>query len=95
MVLYYRMPFDFKTPIGYLIANAVLYSLLKCIYFYAAVGSSINIGAWLFVMKFIEDIQNDTKSINKIAKSKKNQSKLLNRLSDSIQFHSNTKELSI
>lgn len=71
MVLYYMVPFDCKTPIGYLIAVTSLYLVHTCIFLIAGVIVSLEIGALLLMMEFIQDIQNDIKSINKIVKLKK------------------------
>lgn len=96
MVLFYRLPFDLKTPIGYLIAIVMLYYVLTFIYLFAAVVVSLEIGFYLLVMESIKDIKNSIGSINETAKLKRNQSqKIEEHLRDSIQFHTIVKGLSI
>ena len=90
----YRFPFDWKNPIGYLMALALMYLVLKCLYFFGAVGSSLEITSYLLMMEFMKDVQNDIKLMNEIAKSNKNLSEMLKQLRVSIEFHSNMKKLS-
>lgn len=89
------MPFDWKTPIGYIIALTLQYFGLAYLYSFTAFILSIEIGCYLLAMEFIIDIKNDLNFFNEIAKSKKNQSQLSSRLPDSIQFHIRLKQLSL
>lgn len=61
---------------------------------FASAAISLEIGSYLWVMEFIKDIKNDISSISKIAKSRRNQTQMLKKLFDSIQFHSHVKQLS-
>ena len=70
------------------------YIVVKYFYMLIAAALSLEIGAYLVMIPFIEDIKNNISSFNEIAKSKKNLRKILEQLSDSIQFHSQVKQLS-
>lgn len=90
-----RMPFDLKTPIGYLMAFALTYVMLKHVYVFASAALSFEIGCYLWVMEFIKDIKNHTNSLNATAKSRRKRWQTMERLRDSIEFHSHIKQLSI
>ena len=87
-------PFDWKNPIGYLIAFAIQYISLGHLYILGAAVISLEIGCYLWMMELIEDIKNDINSINKTAKLRKNQTQMSKQLTDSIEFHSKVKQLS-
>lgn len=67
---------------------------LAFMYIFCAFIVSIEIGCYLVVMAFIEDIKNDVSSVNKKAKTKKNRSSISRDLRNLIQFHTRVKELS-
>lgn len=90
-----RLPFDWKTPITYLMALAIMYVVLIHVYIFASAAISFEIGSYLWVVEFIEDIKHDTESINKIAKSRRNRWQTMQRLRDSIEFHCHIKQFSI
>lgn len=89
------MPFNLKTPIGYILAFTLQYIGIKYLYMIGAAIVSFEIGCYLVEMEFIADIKNEVNSFNEIAKSEKNKSKTLTQLSVLIQFHTHVKQLSI
>lgn len=89
------MPFDLKTPICYLMAFAITYVMLIHIYVFASAAISFEISCYLWVMEFIEDMKKDTNSLNETAESRRNRWQTMERLRDSIEFHSQIKQLSI
>lgn len=89
------MPFDWKSPIDYLTALVAQFIPVAYLYLLASVALSLKVGFCIWMMEFIENIKNDMKSINEMAISKTNQSKLLGKFPDSIQFHTLVKQLSI
>lgn len=58
-------------------------------FMFGAFITSLEVGWYLMMMAFIDDIKNDFTSINETPETKKNQS----ALHDSIQFHSRVKQL--
>lgn len=90
----HRQPFDWKNLIGYSIIFIEQYIMLAYFCTFASAAISLEIGSYLWVMEFIKDIKNDISSISKIAKSRRNQTQMLKKLFDSIQFHSHVKQLS-
>lgn len=88
----FRMPFDSKTPIGYTMAFILQYISLICVAKFAAAAISLEISCYLIGMTFIKDVQSDFRSMNKLAKSKKNRSQtILSKLRDTINFHAELK----
>lgn len=65
-LVFKRLPFDWKTPIGYIITLAFLYATtffaLSCL----IPILSLVIGCGWFALIFTEEIQNDVKTLNKI-----------------------------
>lgn len=92
--LLYRMPFDWKNPIAYIVASFIEYISLRYLYIVLSALMSLHLGAYLMATSFIQDAQNDIRSINKIAKSKKKQSQLSTKFHETIQAHTQIKQLS-
>ena len=88
------MPFDFKTPIGYLIAFALQYITIKYLYMFGAAIVSFEISIYLLITALIEDVKRNISSINELVKSKEKRRQMSEKLRDLIQFHSNVKQLS-
>lgn len=94
MFAFDRLPFNWQTPLGYLIAEIselVSYaSLLLCVVltlsFYAA-------SLWL-IIKFTEDIANDLELLNVGGTSDSSRMRMRTRFGKIIQVHSNLKQLS-
>lgn len=85
-----------KTPFGYLIAFALQYIALMCLFFYVSCATAAGVGFFLFTISITEDIKNNFKSINKqVSKSmnddKKNE--ILKQFLDTVQFHAIAKQL--
>ena len=55
---------------------------------------SLGIGAYLIIVAGAEDANKNLILINKSAKNKQNPPKMLKKLNDYVQFHSNLKQLS-
>lgn len=93
-LVYYRQPFDWKSPMGYLVVFVEQYIMVQNLYMVASVAVALEIGCYLLMMASIEDIKNEVGSINGIAKSVKNHPELSQRLHESIRFHVHVKQLS-
>lgn len=90
------MPFDWKTPFGYLMALAIMYLVLMHLYMFDVAVISFEVGCYLWLMEFVKDIQNETNLFNETVKFRENRSQILKKqLCDSIQFHSQVKQLSV
>lgn len=89
-----RLPFEWKSPIGYSIAILLQYWGLGQCGLVAAALISLEIGLFFLLMELIKDFEHDMKSTDEKAKSKEYQPELKQRLGSSIRFHSNVKELS-
>lgn len=89
-----RLPFNWKTPFGYMIATifflaatcAVLYALTLTLSFYA--------GACYFFISFSKDISNDVPLLIVGGKSKRSHQKMKARFCKIIQLNSTVKQLS-
>lgn len=92
--VYHRLPFNWRTPLGYAIAELTEFisyvSLLSCVlqtlFFYAA-------SLWL-IIKFTEDIANDLESLNVGGRSEQSRLRKRKQLCKIIEMHSNLKQLS-
>lgn len=90
-----RLPHDWKTPIGYLIAITEEYIALVHLYLFASAVLSLECGFYFWVLECIKNVKNDFSSLNKRAKSRSNHSETVKQLSVSIQSHARVKQLSI
>lgn len=88
------MPFDWRTPIGYIIAITLIYISTAYTFIFAVFLVSLEIGSYLMAMEFLIDIKSEMNAFNKISKSTKNQSETVRKLNDSIQFHTHVRQLS-
>lgn len=94
LFVYFRLPFDWKTPFGYFIALFLeipaLYTMLfnaltlLCLFF----GSS-----WIFI-QFAEDITNDLKQLKRNKETDRNDRILKKHFFSAVQFYSDAKQLS-
>lgn len=90
-----RLPFDWKNPIGYLIAVTLQYIIA----IYAAIFMScivtLGFGAFLFAVAVNKISKQSLYTICKKAKHKTSQTHLLKRLHEFIHFYSSVKQLSV
>lgn len=92
-VVFSRVPFDYKTSTTYLIAFILQFIAMTSLYLFGGFIVSLEIGCYLVVMAFVDDIINDVRSINKVAQTKKIRSKISIFLHNSIRFHARVKQL--
>lgn len=93
LFLIWRLPFDTRSPIVYLIV--VTYQFIVAVYtfLFMACVLSIGIGDYLFLLSATVDIKRNLRSINKCARAQKNQLNMVfKELTDVIQLHSKSKE---
>lgn len=93
-IFFNRLPFNWRTPFGYLIAQlsiAISYiSILACLILTLCFYVS---SCWLFAT-FAKDITNDLDLLNAFGASDRSHSKLQEHLSNIIQSHIDVKQLS-
>lgn len=75
-------------------ASAIEFMTVVCLFSVMASMLSLGIGAFLYAIRATSDITANLKLINDSTRMKKNQDKILEYLSDFVQFHGNVKELS-
>lgn len=93
-VFYVRLPFDWRTPLGYLFAElfeVVAYaSVVLCVTTIFCIYGGC---CWVFVT-FIQDIADDLKLLSVGGASNRHQKKRQERFRETIRLHSDVKELS-
>lgn len=89
LLLFQRLPFDWKNPIGYLAAFSMEYLTTILILSVILCQTNFTVGTSLMLIALAKDIANDLHSINAF---KANQLKLTNALRDSIELQSNAKK---
>lgn len=89
-----RVPFDWKNPIGYLIA--IIWEYITVVYAFMVVGilTTFGFGTFLLALTALDDVKVGLKKINDLAKFEKNRAQTSNLLGDSIQFHGRLMQLS-
>lgn len=90
---FFRLPFEWRTPFGYLIACSIQF---PCVYFHMMVAAcSLNflIGSCRILMSFAKDIKNDLYFLNKNSETNLNRVQLKVKLSEFIEFHAKIKQL--
>lgn len=90
-----RFPFDWRNPIGYLVALTLQYTANVRFFKLVACLVATGLGAFSFELSMTTHVKTDLKLINESAKMKENRLSTLKRLSEFIEFHSRLKELSI
>lgn len=68
-----RLPFDWKNPIGYLMAVALQIQIASVLIQYIETFLTLGFAGLLFIFSLVKDLINDLKRFNKTAKSKKSQ----------------------
>lgn len=89
-----RFPFDWKTPIGYLIAVALEIQMTIALLRYIECFVVLGFAGLLFAFSAIKDIKSDWNRFDKIARNKTTQCRSKKQLSKTICFHINLRELS-
>lgn len=93
MIFFFRLPFDWKTPSGYLLASIFFAGAIFCLLFGFIPLPCLFVGScWLFIC-FATDMKNELKKLNVSAKNK-NYRELTQRFSKLIEMHVDVKQLS-
>lgn len=89
-----RFPFDWKNPIGFLVATVFEYMTMTCEYTFVSCSFTFGFGNFFFIVSATQDLKNNLKSINELAVVQNNRRQTLKRISEFIRFHSSLKRLS-
>lgn len=92
--LSHRLPFNWKTPIGYMIALASEWAIIHSAILTAAIFVFFVGSAWLIIC-LIKDITNDLSELNITGTSLHSRRELRERFCYIIQFYSDAKQLSV
>lgn len=93
-IFHSSLPFDWRNPIGYLFGFAFQATSAFYIAFAGPYHTSFIAGTCLMSISLAEDLKKHLLCVNDLAKHRKTRSKLLKKMSNSVQFHSNCKQLS-
>lgn len=91
----YRTPFDWRNPIGYLVAVTMQYVMIM--YLLSTVGCALvfAIASYLFSIAMSKSIKLNLCSINRKAGDEIHRMRLMEQLVEFIEYHSRVKQLSI
>ena len=87
----YRLPFDWKNPIGFFVAFNIMNILHWNLCFLMISALSLGIGLYLLITSLTKDIKNDVIGFSDQIKTEPNPMILARQLFDCIQFHSTVK----
>lgn len=90
-----RYPFDWRSPIGYLIAFATQFIVVLHLSHFGALCVRMIIGVYLLTSVFHTDLEKNLKFFNKNAKQKVNQPTVFKKFADLIDFHAFLVQLSV
>lgn len=91
---YRRVPFNLKSPFGYLIGTTLLWIAVTYLWLISIVYSIIGIAAYLHGTTITNDIKCVLKSIDRNAKTKTGHKETYQKFSEFIEFHAATQQLS-
>lgn len=86
-----RLPFDWKSPIGYFIAFIMICPIALVFVTLGVYYFTYGIGFYILITSFVEDIKNDLSAFSEMVQLKRNQQKLTKHFFEAIQFQSKVK----
>lgn len=89
-----RFPFDWKTPLGFLIAMGAQYTVLSYLTMIGGCVLVLGIGTFLYLMTMSKCIKSCLFAIGRNAELKSNRTHIEEQLIEFIQYHSRVKQLS-
>lgn len=87
-----RYPFDWRTPLGYIIATTQQYITFTYMLFCLSAITSLGIGADIIAITVSNEIKTIIKIANKKLRSKKERPLALKRFTEIIEWHSMVKQ---
>lgn len=91
---YYRTPFDWRTPFGYLIAMCGLFPAIYYIFLGNTCNLCLAIGTCCFMIAFGKDIGAEMTELNHNAEKTTHRAELYKKICDISKFHVIAKQLS-
>lgn len=92
--LFFRLPFDWKNPLGYLVAVAATSIMASDPLHYMGCFLFLFYGVYMFSISIVKDLKGQLHSINKLARGKKCRADMYKKLSKFIRLHADIKQLS-
>lgn len=90
---HYRLPFNWRTPLGYLVAElSEMVSIVSIVHIFTPTMGFYVGSCWLFII-FVRDITKDLQLLNVGSASERNYKKMSERFGHAIQLHSDLKQL--
>ena len=86
-----RFPFDWKNPLGFLLATSLEFVMLFFSSRYLACFLILGFGMFMYGLSFAKDMIAELHSINKWAKAKKSETNILKRLIEIVIMHTDMK----
>lgn len=90
----HRQPFDWRSPFGFFIAFSIQSASSYCITISAVCHMNILIGSCVLLLTITKDLKNEFKSTAELNETKMNRTELYKKMSNLIEFHTDTIELS-
>ena len=88
-----RLPFDTKTPVGFLIAMSMMIIMTSHATLIGACAVSLTCGSSLYVIAASKCVKKSLHSISRNAHSKKKRIHIFDQLTEFVEFHSRIKRL--
>lgn len=90
----FRIPFDWKNPIGFLMTAIILYAICQYTLAYAAFMACYGIRLNFYIVSLTEDIESHLNEMNNGIRNGADRSEISDQISEYIQLHSDAKQLS-
>lgn len=90
-----RLPYDWKTPTGYLMTVFLQFVWAINIIQYVGCLTFLAFGIFVFAIAFVKVMRNDLDQITMIARDRNSPEDMYKTLSDFIWTHANAKQLSV
>lgn len=89
-----RFPFDYRSPLGYLVTGPIEYGIEWCIAGCSNCASIMVIGSGFMLISLTKDLSTELRNCNEISENPTKQFELYKKLSEFVELHSDAKQLS-
>lgn len=94
--VFFRYPFDWKNPLGYLVAVTLQYIIIFHVFLLIFSAFSLGVGCFLLVISIMnQSMKSDLKLFNANAASDQNHLLTVKLVADFVEIHSFLKKLSV
>lgn len=90
-----RLPFDYKSPLGFLLAIAIQYTMLVYALLFGSCVVALGIGFFLYEMAASKCIKTTLFSINRNIHAETDAAQIMEQLIEFLQFDSQHEQLSV